>query len=141
MSVSATSAYTGYSSTDATSQRDPVKTLGQNDFLQLLVTQMTTQDPMNPKTDTEFIGQMAQFSSLEQNKLIEQQLSSLRADQQVSQAHNVLGRQVELQADDGTVVTGTVSAVKIEAGTPKILVNGQAYDLNQIKSVSMAPVN
>ena len=141
MSVSATSAYTRYSSTDATSQRDPVKTLGQNDFLQLLVTQMTTQDPMNPKTDTEFIGQMAQFSSLEQNKLIEQQLSSLRADQQISQAHNVLGRQVELQADDGTVVTGTVSAVKIEAGTPKILVNGQAYDLNQIKSVSMAPVN
>lgn len=141
MSVSATSAYTGYTATDTTTQRDPVKTLGQDDFLQLLVTQMTTQDPMNPKTDTEFIGQMAQFSALEQNKLIEQRLASLSAEQQVSQAHNVLGRQVELQADDGTVVTGVVSAVKIEAGTPKILVNGQAYDLSQVSSVAMAPVN
>ena len=141
MSVSATSAYTGYFATDSTTQRDPVKTLGQNDFLQLLVTQMTTQDPMNPKTDTEFIGQMAQFSALEQNKLIEQRLESLSAEQQISQAHNVLGRQVELQADDGTVVSGVVSAVQIEAGTPKILVNGQAYDLSQISSVALATVN
>ena len=42
-------------------ERVPVKMLGQNEFLKLLVTQMRNQDPMEPVSDTEFIAQMAQF--------------------------------------------------------------------------------
>ena len=45
--------------------RIPKQTLGQDDFLQLLVTQLTQQDPMSPKSDSEFISQMASFSSLD----------------------------------------------------------------------------
>ncbi len=136
MSITSTSAYTGNLALDG-AVRQPAKTLGQDDFLQLLVAQMSSQDPMNPKTDTEFIGQMAQFSALEQTKSMEQQLESLRNDQQISQAHNMLGRQVELQAEDGTAVSGTVSAVKIEAGTPQIIVDGQAYNLSQVRSLAL----
>ena len=40
--------------------------LGREAFLQLLVTQLAHQDPMQPQTDSEFIAQLAQFSSLEQ---------------------------------------------------------------------------
>ena len=48
--------------------RVPMKQLGQDEFLQLLVTQMRNQDPLKPVSDTEFIAQMAQFSNLEQTK-------------------------------------------------------------------------
>ena len=40
--------------------------LGKNDFLQLLITQVQHQDPLDPQSDTDFIAQMAQFSALEQ---------------------------------------------------------------------------
>lgn len=45
---------------------EPQNALGKDAFLRILVTQMKNQDPMEPLKDTEFIGQMAQFSSLEQ---------------------------------------------------------------------------
>ena len=49
-------------------ERLPAKTMGQTEFLSLLVTQMRNQDPLKPVSDTEFIAQMAQFTSLEQTK-------------------------------------------------------------------------
>jgi flagellar basal-body rod modification protein FlgD len=128
-------------SSAATVSRIPIKTLGQEDFLKLLVTQMSNQDPMSPQKDTEFIAQMAQFTSLEQTRGMQADLAQLRSDQQLVQANALLGRAVELQVDATTEAKGTVSSIQIQDGTPKILVNGQAYDLNQVRSVLLAGAN
>ena len=159
--------------------RIPTQTLGQDDFLQLLVAQLTAQDPLNPKGDLDSIAQMAQFSALEQNKaLVEQsktllelnrtlgeELSALRSEQQsaeasalqqsrtmgsdllalrneqqVMQANALLGQTVVLRTDNGELATGTVSAVRIESGTPKIVVNGLPFDFNRVTAVQTAPV-
>ncbi len=122
--------------TGDTSARLPVQTLGQQDFLKLLIAQLTAQDPMNPKKDTDFIAQMAQFSSLEQAKAMEMNLSALRAQQDIVQANSLIGREVDLQIGKDHTVSGVVSAVNIEAGTPKIVVNGTAYELGKVISVS-----
>ena len=55
--------------------RDTPKQLGKDDFLKLLITQLTQQDPTNPMKDQDFIAQMAQFSSLEQMKNISSGIS------------------------------------------------------------------
>jgi flagellar basal-body rod modification protein FlgD len=114
----------------------PTQTLGQDDFLRLLITQMTTQDPLSPKSDTDFIAQMAQFSSLEQSRSMQTDLAQLRADQQIVQANNLLGRMVEIQADPDHKVSGLVETVQVEAGTPKIVVDGQSYGLSQLLSIT-----
>ena len=53
----------------------------------------------------------------------------------------VLGRVVALQDEQGALVHGIVSAVQVEAGTPKLIVNGQAYDLSTLLSVEPATAN
>lgn len=120
---------------NSTLDRIPLQTLGQDDFLRLLVAQMAAQDPLNPQKDTDFIAQMASFSSLEQAKTMQTDLAGLRSDQQLLQANALLGRTVIIQNADQSAVSGLVSAVQMEAGTPKVVVNGQAYDLRQLSAI------
>ncbi|MBI5799102.1 MAG: flagellar hook assembly protein FlgD [Verrucomicrobia bacterium] len=126
---------TGTTSAEA---RVPRKVLDQEDFLKLLLTQFTSQDPMEPMKDTAFIAQMAQFTSLEQSKTMTADIAALRGQQQILQANAMLGRNVVVQVDGGLVAQGTVTAVQMEAGTPKIVINGQAYELSQVLSIAPA---
>jgi flagellar basal-body rod modification protein FlgD len=130
--MSAIDPITGRATDSATEARIPVKTLGQDDFLKLLIAQLTTQDPLSPQKDTEFISQMASFSSLEQTRSMQADLARLRADQQVLQANSLLGRTVEVQVDEVTRTSGLVSAVLMEAGKPNVVVGDQSYDLSRV---------
>lgn len=136
MSTNAVNSATAASSYTSTQERTPTQVLGQDDFLKLLVAQMTSQDPLSPQKDTEFISQMASFTSLEQTKTMQKDMAQMRGDQQVLQANSLLGRTVIVQADKATKVAGQVSAVEIEAGKPMVVVNGQSYDLSQVLTIT-----
>ncbi|MDX1952352.1 MAG: flagellar hook capping FlgD N-terminal domain-containing protein [Verrucomicrobiota bacterium] len=125
-SATATSLYTGNSESKS---RIPTKTLGQDEFFKLLITQLTSQDPMNPQSDSEFIAQMAQFSALEQSKAMQSDMSKL-------QANNLIGREVTLTGPDNSEIRGVVSAVNLNGDSPKIIVQNQAYDIDAVTSVS-----
>ena len=66
MSVSAPNSTTGTNTNTTTTPINPSSALGKDDFLKILVTQLQNQDPTKPMDDTQFIAEMAQFSSLEQ---------------------------------------------------------------------------
>lgn len=140
MSTTAISSVTGAGNAadyaNNTQNRLPTKALGQQDFLKLLVTQLSSQDPLNPQKDTEFIAQMAQFSSLEQTKGIQASLSAMRSQQDFTSASALIGREVTLQIDRETVVRGVVSGVALEAGVPKLIVNNQPFDMSSVLAVS-----
>ncbi|HEY0456682.1 MAG TPA: flagellar hook capping FlgD N-terminal domain-containing protein [Verrucomicrobiae bacterium] len=118
--------------------RLPTQTLNQDDFLKLVVAQMTSQDPLNPQKDTEFIAQMAQFTSLEQTKTMSSNLAQMRSQQEFLQASATLGRNVTLQDRNGNVTTGVVTAIDVNAGTPQIVVNGQPHDMTDVVSIEAA---
>ncbi len=138
MSVAPTSSATSPADPTDTQSRLPVKMLSQDDFLKLLVAQMTSQDPLNPKSDIDMIPQMVSFNELEQSKSMQTDIQNLRAEQQVLQANSLLGRTVQVQDGDHQV-TGQVTAVQMEEGTPKLLVNGQRYDLGSLLSITPTP--
>ena len=99
----------------ANAQETAKNTLGQDAFLKLLVTQMQYQDPMEPMKDTEFIGQMAQFTSLEQltnlNKTMTQFVSNQGASSLADYAH-LIGTSVkwESETDSGEGVVKALSS-------------------------------
>lgn len=106
--------------------RVPLQTLGQKEFLQLLTTQLTNQDPLEPVKDTEFIAQMAQFTSLEQ----------VKATYHFMQANAMVGQEVTIRVlspqGDPTEITGKVTGLNLEQGTPKIIVNNEAYTIDKV---------
>ena len=121
-------------------ERVPTKQLGQQDFLRLLLTKLTSQDPLNPEKDSDFIAQMAQFSSLEQAKAMQADMAALRTEQQLLQASALIGETVQIQLDQDTATAGVVEGVKVDAGVPKLVINGEAYPLEQVLTITPTPV-
>jgi len=118
--------------TSATNQ-----TLSEQDFLNLLVTQMTQQDPLDPMTNEDLLSQMVQFSTLQGNTAMQSTLSSLQTTEQFTQANSMIGAQVTVQTDSsGDTAQGVVSGISLSSGTPQIIVNGQAYSLSSVLSVT-----
>lgn len=109
------------------------QSLGKDDFLKLLITQLSNQDPTNPMEDTEFISQMAQFSSLEQITNMNESFSKMAAMINSSQSMNLLGRTVDMDIGDATT-QGVVEAATM-GEKPQVMVNGMYYDLERIKSI------
>lgn len=122
---------------DTASKRKVGKEMDKDAFLQLLVTQLKNQDPMKPMQDTEFISQMAQFSSLEQmtnmNKLIEAQNNFA----QLSQASALIGKTVTINppGENATPITGVVEEVRQSGGKTSVVVGGEAYDSTMVAKV------
>lgn len=128
-------------------ERVPSKSLNQDDFLKLLVTQISAQDPLNPKADLDMAAQMAQFTALEQSRnmasdmaTMSSNIASLLAEQQVLQANGLLGREVTLVTGQNTTTTGTVSGVNFVSGQPRITVDGTDYGLDKVLTISPAAV-
>lgn len=134
-SATATSTNTD-TNTDPSVPTTATNSLSMDDFMTLLVKQMTTQDPMNPQTDSAFAAEMAQFASLQSTQSMQSDLSSMRSSQALTQASSMVGQTVQVQVDSSTTDTGVVSAVQVVSGTPKLVINGQNYDLSQVLSVT-----
>ena len=106
--------------------------LGKDQFLQLLVTQMKNQDPLEPEKDSDFIAQLAQFSSLEQ-------MQNLNETVQNSQAFGLVGKSVVINTTsangDINEVKGVVDYITMSNGEAKMSVNGNLYPISDLAEV------
>ena len=85
----------------------PSAALDKNDFLKILITQLSHQDPTQPMDDKEFVAQMAQFSSLEQMTNMSEGLTKVADLMLESQAVSILGSAVDIDSGESTRFPGS----------------------------------
>ena len=107
-----------------------------DDFLKLLTSQLQYQDPLEPMKDTEFIAQMASFSSLDQMSSLNKNFESFFQSQMNQSVQGYLGKVVTLE-DDGAEESGLVTAVTQKGGELKLTVNGRDYDPSSVSRVEL----
>jgi flagellar basal-body rod modification protein FlgD len=97
--------------------------IGKDQFLKLLVTQLKNQDPMSPMQPNEFAAQLAQFSSVEQliqlndsmtNQSAAVQMSTLAG--QASLGASLIGRQVVAEGNDVVIPPDGKAGIRIDIG-------------------------
>ena len=98
--------------------------LGENAFLQLLVTQMQHQDPTQPQSNTQFIAQLAQFTSVEQ-------MTNVATTNNQLEAFQLLGHTVAVKYN-GNSDSGVVTSIATNNGSPILSINGNAYPLSSV---------
>lgn len=91
--------------------------LGQSAFLELMITQLNNQDPLNPQENAEFIAQLAQFSSVEGLERLNSQFEDFSGSfmsNQALQASSLVGRSVSVPTDKALLVPEGIVAGSVE---------------------------
>ena len=110
--------------------------MGKQQFLELLVTQLQNQDPLDPVKNEDFAAQLAQFSSLEQMQNLNNSFEGFMRLSQVQSASSMIGREVEwVDKDTAAAVSGVVEKISISNGSLNLVVNGQTVPVNDIVEV------
>ncbi|MEE2939866.1 MAG: flagellar hook capping FlgD N-terminal domain-containing protein [Planctomycetota bacterium] len=118
------------------------QTLDKDAFTQLLVTQLQNQDPLSPSTNEELAAQLAQFSSLEQMELVNENIVGLaRLEQgnalvdQITGAAGLVGQRVSYVDQSGQLVAGDVEYAKVQDGQIFLGIDGADVPLVQVTEI------
>ena len=123
-----------------------------NMFLTLMLKQLENQDPTEPMDNTQWLSQLAQYSSLEQMtqmnsglencaKYISAMYDDMMLNSEINQTLSMIGKDVTLQIPNEsdpkhpTTISGNVTEASFEDGTGKIKVNGEYYSIENVISI------
>ncbi|MFS8180995.1 flagellar hook assembly protein FlgD [Pseudovibrio denitrificans] len=107
--------------------------LDYNAFLMLFMESLKSQDPTDPLDTAEYMGQLAQFSAVEQSTKTNTHLTAMLQQHSINQANNLIGATVEVPNADGTeTITGVIKSVQI-------LTDGSIATLEDGTKVALVP--
>jgi len=113
--------------------------LGKDEFLELLTTQLTNQDPLEPMDNTEMIAQMAQFSSLEQMQNLNDTFTNFSDDNLVHTAIGLTGmwsgQHVKVFFNNGTTEWGDITKFYVENNELLVQMGDKVYAMDDISGM------
>jgi flagellar basal-body rod modification protein FlgD len=131
-STGSTGSTSGSTSTGAPAQ---VGGLDSNTFLQLLVSQISNQDPMNPTDSTTYITEEAEFSMVQSMNSMAAQNTSILNSQQRQEASSYIGKDVNYTDSTGALVGGTVASASPGSAGAFVRIGGVQVPLSSISEV------
>jgi flagellar basal-body rod modification protein FlgD len=111
--------------------------IAQEDFIRLFLAQLTNQDPLEPVDNSQFLAQMAQFTSLEQSRLLNENMNNLLAMNSSSQGLSLLGKTVNVQNGNG-LFSGVVDGISFNSQGLSLTVRNS--DDQFLSDVSLASI-
>ncbi|MDD3149400.1 MAG: flagellar hook capping FlgD N-terminal domain-containing protein [Candidatus Gastranaerophilales bacterium] len=117
--------------------------LDQDAFLQLLMTQLQYQDPLNPTGSQEFISQQAQLTSVSELQKLNSNLTTsnemLYASNQIMQASSLIGKEVTVAGEnsdgENVEISGVVTEAKFAEEGASVVIDGVEYNLDTVQSI------
>ena len=127
-----------FSATASVHASDSLGALGSEDFFNLLITQLTNQDPLEPTGNEELLQQIASIRDIELSTSLTESLAQLSGHQQFASAASLIGKYVKSLPDDsGVIQAGIAVGVRFDAtGEPILqLSDGHELPLNRVASI------
>src|SRR3954471_24444335 len=90
------------------------------DFIEMMITQLQNQDPLEPAKNDQLLAQMSQISQLQSSTSLNESLKSMVLQNQIGSASSLIGKSVQGMAADNSTINGTVTSVKVESDAVKL---------------------
>ena len=109
--------------------------LSREEFLGLLIAEITQQNPLEPLDNGQFLSQLVNLQNLETTAALEDGISSLGQSFRLTTASGLIGKQVSGTLDDGSETNGRVERVTMEQGSVRLWVDGNAISLDSVSEI------
>ena len=114
--------------------------LNTDDFINMMMTQLQHQDPLNPTTSDQLMSQMSQIGQLQSTSQLQTTLTGLATQTQIGAASSLMGKQVTGIDNDKNPVAGVVATVQVTStGVNLQLQDGSTMALTNVSSIAEAP--
>ena len=136
MNVSSITATSGAESSSVSVFTDPSLGLGKDAFMKMLLVQIRNQNPLDPMGNTEFIAQLAQFSSLEAMQNLQKTMTEQAAVSNLSAGAALIGREIKIYGPDGDDLFGTVDGIEQIDGKVFLRVGETLVKMSEVLEVN-----
>ena len=137
---SATSAQAVNANSAAQAARTASNAMNADDFMQILLAQMTHQNPLEPMDNAEMTTQFSQLNSLQQLREINTGMEKIAASNQVIYLASLIGKSVKVNRTDGKVLEGVVVEVFPEKDNPQLRIGTEKVSLDDVIEVKAEDV-
>jgi len=114
-----------------------------NQFLQLMISELTNQDPLNPMDNTQLVQQLGSIREIAATNQLTGTLASMQVSQSLTTASNLLGKHVSALTAEGDNIAGTVDRVSVEVDPDdndkrsyRVHIGAQSIDLDNVREVT-----
>lgn len=109
--------------------------LDSSQFMEILMAQLTHQNPLEPMNNAEMMSQFSQLNSLQELRDIHTAMDKLSASNQIMYMASLIGKTVKVNRPDGNILEGVVSEVITEKDNPQLLIGTEKVPLSDVIDV------